>query len=106
RRARGQRAVAVASAGAGDRSACAQARGESIGPPYRALAVRRPDLWAVGAVTIEVERLDPDPRGDELELTWNGSELVLTVDDLPSSPANAAALERIASSRVDGAYAA
>ena len=32
-------------------------------------------VWAVGAVAIEVERLDPDPRGNELELTWNGSEL-------------------------------
>ena len=39
---------------------------ESIAPPYRALAVRRPELWAVGAVAIEVDRLDPDPRGNEL----------------------------------------
>ena len=48
------------------------ALGESIAPPYRALAVRRPELWAIGAVAIEVERLDPDPRGDELQLTWDG----------------------------------
>jgi len=68
--------------------------------------VRRPELWAVGAVGIEVQRLDPDPRGNELALTWNGSELALTIDDLPAEPSRAAALERIAVSRVSGAYAA
>ena len=51
-------------------------------------------------------RLDPDPRGEDLALTWNGSELELTIDELPASPTQASALERIASSRVDGAYAA
>ena len=79
---------------------------ESIAPPYRALAVRRPDRWAVGAVGIEVERLAPDPRGDELQLTWDGSELSLTTDGVPADPAQASALERTASSRVSGAYAA
>jgi hypothetical protein len=79
---------------------------ESIAPPYRALAVRRPELWAVGAVSIEVQRLDPDPRGNELALTWNGSELALTIDDLPAEPSRAEALERIAVGRVSGAYAA
>jgi hypothetical protein len=84
----------------------AAALGDDIAPPYRALAVRRPEMWAVGAVAIEVERLDPDPRGSELELTWNGSEVLLTIDDLPADPGRASALERIASARVDGAYAA
>jgi hypothetical protein len=84
----------------------AAALGESIEAPYRALAVRRPEMWAVGAVAIEVERLDPDPRGAELELTWNGSELELTIDDVPADASGAAALERIASERMDGAYAA
>jgi predicted trehalose synthase len=92
--------------GASDPTPFAAALGESIEAPYRALAVRRPDVWAVGAVTVEVERLDPDPRGDELALTWNGSELELTIDELPASPAQAPALERIATSRMDGAYAA
>jgi hypothetical protein len=96
----------VESEGAPDPAPFAAALRDGIGAPYRALAVRRPDLWAVGAVGIEVERLDPDPRGNELELTWNGSELELTVDALPASPANASALERIASARVAGAYAA
>ena len=96
----------VLESGDGDTPAFAAALGESIAPPYRALAVRRPDVWAIGAVGIEVERLDPDPRGDELELTWNGSEPNLTIDELPADPSQAAALERIASSRFDGPYAA
>jgi hypothetical protein len=92
--------------GDADAKLFAAALGDDIAPPYRALAVRRSDVWAVGAVAIEVERLDPDPRGDELELTWNGSDLLLTIDDLPADPARASALEQIASTRVDGAYAA
>jgi predicted trehalose synthase len=94
------------SGGSADPAPFAAAFGESIQAPYRALAVRRPDVWAVGAVAIEVERLDPDSRGNELALTWNGSELELTIDELPASPTQASALERIAASRVDGAYAA
>ena len=92
--------------GGADPESFAAALGESIAPPYRALAVRRPELWAVGAVAIEVEQLDPDPRGTELELTWNGSELALTIDELPAEPSQASALERIAAARVNGAYAA
>jgi hypothetical protein len=84
----------------------AAALGDDIAPPYRALAVRRSDVWAVGAVAIEVERLDPDPRGDELELTWNGTALELTIDDMPTEPGRAEALRRIATSRVPGPYAA
>jgi hypothetical protein len=96
----------VLESGAGDPAPFASALAESIELPYRALAVRRPDVWAVGAVAIEVERLDPDPRGDELELTWNGSQLGLTIDQLPVDPSQASALERIAGARIDGAYAA
>src|SRR5262245_33762528 len=84
----------------------ADALGDDIGRPYRALAVRRPELWAVGAVSIEVGSLEPDPRGNELELTWDGSEIELTIDNLPADPARAEALERIARARVEGAYAA
>ena len=84
----------------------AEALGDDIAAPYRALAVRREGLWVVGAVSIDVERLDPDPRGSELELTWNGVERDLTIDELPADPAQAGSLERIATSRIDGAYAA
>jgi hypothetical protein len=84
----------------------ADALGRSIAAPYRALAVRRPELWAVGAVAIEVATLQPDPGADELELTWTGSERALVADSLPADPSRAAALARIAESRVRGAYAA
>jgi hypothetical protein len=84
----------------------AAALSESISPPYRALAVRRPELWAVGAVGIEVQRLDPDPRGDELELVRSQSGLELSIDGVPAEPTQASALERIANARVPGAFAA
>jgi hypothetical protein len=96
----------VESDGVTDVAPFAAALADSVEAPYRALAVRRPEVWAVGAVAIEVEQLEPDPRGNELELTWNGSELELTIDELPVDPAQAAALERLAASRVNGAYAA
>jgi hypothetical protein len=89
-----------------DPAPLAAALRESIAPPYRALAVRRTDLWAVGAVSIEVQRLTPDPRGDELRLTWDGSTLELARDGVPADPAQATALERIAAARLRGAYAA
>jgi hypothetical protein len=94
------------SAGGADAAPFATALGDSIAAPYRALAVRRPDVWAVGAVTIEVERLDPDPRGVDLALTWNGAELELSIDELPANPTQASSLERIAAGRVDGPYSA
>ncbi len=96
----------VESDGATDVAPFAAVLAESIEAPYRALAVKRPEVWAVGAVAIDVELLDPDPRGSELELTWNGSELELTIDELPVDPGQAAALERLAAARVNGAYAA
>ncbi len=78
----------------------------AIDPPYRAVAVRREALWAVGAVSIEVVALSPTPRGRDLELTWDGSTLALTIDTLPADPAQADALERIASTRRRGPYSA
>ncbi len=74
--------------------------------PYRAVGVRREELWAVGARAIEVERLDPDPPGRDLELTWNGSVLALSVDGRPTDAGAAAALERLAAARERGSYAA
>ncbi len=78
----------------------------AVTAPYRAVAVRRDELWAVGACRIEVVRLDPSPDGGELELTWDGAKHLLTVDGAPASPTRAEALERIASGRVRGSYAA
>ena len=95
----------VESEGGADPTPFADALGD-IERPFRALAVRRPEVWAVGAVSIEVGRLDPDPSGNELGLTWNESTLELTIDDIPADPGRAEALRRIAASRVAGAYAA
>jgi hypothetical protein len=78
----------------------------SLAPPYRAVGVRREELWVVGARSIEVERLAPDPPGDELELTWDGSVQVLSVDGRPFDASAAPALERLAASRERGPYAA
>ena len=92
--------------GGGDPARLAAALGDDVAAPYRAHAVRRPEMWAVGAVAIEVANLDPDPPGSELELTWDGSTLALTVDDLPADPSRASSLERVASGRERGPYAA
>ena len=78
----------------------------AIERPYRALALRRPEMWAVGASAIEVVQLDPGTRGDDLELTWDGATLSLVADGMPADPSSAAALERLAAGRESGAYAA
>jgi len=85
-----------------DPSPFAKALAGAIEAPYRAVAVRREAVWAVGAVSIEVAELSPSPRGTDLELTWDGSTLSLTVDTLPADPANADALERVASAQLRG----
>jgi hypothetical protein len=102
----GDGSFVLESTGEADVAPFAAALSESIVPPYRALAVRRSELWAVGAVAIDVEALDPSPRGDELQLTWNGSASELTIDGVPADPAQASALERIAARRMRGPYAA
>jgi hypothetical protein len=57
----------------------AEAVEQTLGPPYRAEAVRREDdLWAVAAHTVEVAELDAS--GDEIELVVNQDERRLTVD--------------------------
>jgi hypothetical protein len=82
------------------------ALGQSIAPPYRAVARRRQDLWAVGAREIEVVELYPSPRGDDLELTSDGLVLQLSVDGIPADPVAATALEHLAAGRERGQYAA
>lgn len=84
----------------------AEALRGAIDAPYRAVAVRRPELWVVGAREIEVVRLHPDPGGDELELTWDRATLSLTIDGVPEGAARASALEQVAAGREAGSYAA
>jgi hypothetical protein len=78
----------------------------AIETPYRAVAVRRDEVWAVGACRIEVERLQPDPEGDDLELTWDGTSLAVLVDGVAAGASRAPALERLARERERGRYAA
>jgi hypothetical protein len=84
----------------------AEALGRSLAPPFRAQAVRHDDVWAVGGSAIDVVRLEPDPEGDELQLTWDGETLALAADGIPVDVERAAALERIAADRERGPYAA
>lgn len=84
----------------------AEALAGAIDPPYRAVARRLAGLWAVGASSIEVVRLAPDPRGGELELTFDGEEAALLVDRMPADPGGAEPLRSLAESREGGAYAA
>ena len=78
----------------------------SLTPPFRASAVRHDDVWAVGGWTIDVVQLDPDPAGNDLELTWDGETLSLAADGIPVDVERAEALERVASERRAGPYAA
>jgi hypothetical protein len=91
---------------AADVDALAAALARSLSAPFRAVAIRHDDVWAVGGSSIDVVRLDPDPDGDDLQLTWDGETLALAADGIPVDVARAAALERVASERQSGPYAA
>lgn len=84
----------------------AGALSESLPPPYRAHAVRHEQLWAVGGSAIDVVRLEPDPDGDNLQLTWDGETLALAADGIPVDVERAPALRRLAEQRQRGLYAA
>jgi hypothetical protein len=93
--------------GAGvDLEPLAQALAGSLTPPFRASAIRHDDVWAVGGSAIDVVKLDPDPQGDDLELTWDGVTLALAADGIPVDVERAEALERVAAERQAGPYAA
>ena len=56
----------------------------AIERPYRALAVRRPEMWAVGARSVGVLELERDLDSNAVELVRNTEGLTLRVDGLPS----------------------
>jgi hypothetical protein len=82
--------------------AAARALQGELEPPYRALTVRREgDMWAVGAVAIEVAELPADTEGQELMLTvTQEGERALEVDGRPTLE-GIEALERAAGDRHD-----
>jgi hypothetical protein len=65
--------------------ALADALAGAIEPPWRGRAVRRGRArFAVGARAIDVVELPESTAGDEIVLSWNGSERILKVDDMPA----------------------
>ena len=80
----------------------AGALGDGLPPPYRAAALRREgNVWAVGAVAIEVAELPADTEGDELMLTATETgERALEVDGRPTT-AGIEILERVAGGRYE-----
>lgn len=56
----------------------------AIERPYRAVGVRREELWAVGASAIETAELFLDD-GDEFELVRNADGMSLRVDGTPAA---------------------
>ena len=56
----------------------------SIERPYRALALRRPEIWTIGARSIAVAELQRDPDGDVVELVQTADGVTLQIDGMPS----------------------
>jgi hypothetical protein len=76
----------LAEGGAGvDAHAMAGALAGAIDPPYRAVAVRQEEVWAVGAVAIDVVELQDDPGGDAVEIVRTEEGLSTRIDDVPST---------------------
>lgn len=98
--------VVLEEGNAADLEALAAALAGSLERPFRAVAVRRDDVWAVGGSAIEVVQLAPDPQGDDLELTWDGETLALAADGIPVDVERATALEQLAAQRERDPYVA
>jgi hypothetical protein len=71
-----------------------------LAPPYRARAVRQDEVWVVAARRIEVVELEDDPRGDDVELAWDGTERSVRVDGEPTM-LGMPELERLGAQRHD-----
>jgi hypothetical protein len=69
---------------AGDATPFAEALAGAIEPPYRAVAVCRADLWAVGARAIDVVELEQGTTGDRFELVRSADGVSARVDGMPS----------------------
>ena len=70
----------------------------SIQPPYRAVARRRPELWAVGARAIRVLELPRDRLGDVFEVVRTADGLSIRVDGVVSG-AHLPELEELGAAR-------
>jgi hypothetical protein len=72
----------------------------ALEPPYRALCVRRPELWVIGAVALEVIELSHDVRGDEIEVVRDANGLRVRIDGRPSGD-RLPELERVGKARAE-----
>ena len=57
----------------------------SIERPYRALAMRRPEMWAIGAWATKALELRLDLSGDVLELVRTADGVSIRIDGIPSA---------------------
>lgn len=81
-----------------DGEALAGALAGALDRPFRAVAVRRPELWVVGARAIQVAELSSAPDGDDIEVVADASGVAVRIDGLPSS-AHLPELEALGSAR-------
>ncbi len=95
--AHGQVVVERASA-ASDHEPLVAALADLVARPYRALAVRRPELWVVGAVSIATVELATDVRGDEIEVVRDDDGVRVRLDARPSAE-RVPELERLGEAR-------
>jgi hypothetical protein len=70
---------------AGDPMPLAAALAGAIEPPYRAVAVCREAVWAVGARSIRVLELGAESGGDAVEVVRTADGISLRVDGIPST---------------------
>lgn len=96
----GGRLLIERGSGSADLSALSTALEGSLEPPYRAVAVRRRDLWAVGACAIDVAELDSDPAGDALEVVRTSEGVSTRIDGGPTTR-SLPELERLGESRAE-----
>lgn len=75
----------LATSGSGDLGVLAGALAGALDPPYRAIALRQPELWAVGAREIDVAELEQDPGGDSVELVRTVEGTTARVDEVPTT---------------------
>ena len=93
-------------ADSGPLACLADALGDALEPPYRAVGIRHQgSTWAVGAVRIEVVELPADIEGDELMLTvTQEGERALEIDGRPSAE-SIPALEEAVGGRYEAYFA-
>jgi hypothetical protein len=80
----GGRVLVEATTSGSDAAPLVAALTSSIEPPYRAVGVRRPELWVVGAIALEVVELANEVRGDAVEVVGDDAGVRVRVDGLPS----------------------